>query len=67
VFPVRYELGFHISEDDILHSHRHENFKSYRIHRDRYFLFAYSSPSHDDRFLGQSAYVQDESIAVGST
>jgi hypothetical protein len=29
VFPMRYELGFHISEDDILHSHRRENLKSY--------------------------------------
>jgi hypothetical protein len=29
VFPVRYELGFCISEDGILHSHRRENLKSY--------------------------------------
>jgi hypothetical protein len=29
VFPVRYELGFHIPEDDILHSHRRESLKSY--------------------------------------
>jgi hypothetical protein len=29
VFPVRYELGFYIPEDDILHSHRRENLKSY--------------------------------------
>jgi hypothetical protein len=26
---VRYELGFYIPEDGILHSHRHENLKSY--------------------------------------
>jgi hypothetical protein len=25
VFPVRYKLGFYISKDDILHSHRREN------------------------------------------
>jgi hypothetical protein len=25
VFPVRYELGFHIPEDGILHSHRRED------------------------------------------
>jgi hypothetical protein len=25
VCPVRYELGFYISEDDILRSHRHEH------------------------------------------
>jgi hypothetical protein len=29
VSPVKYELGFYIAEDDILHSHRLENFKSY--------------------------------------
>jgi hypothetical protein len=27
--PVKYELGFYIPEDDILHSHRCENLKSY--------------------------------------
>jgi hypothetical protein len=30
VFPVKYELGFYVPEDDILHSHRRENLKSYR-------------------------------------
>jgi hypothetical protein len=30
VSSVKYELGFYISEDDILHSHRRENLKSYR-------------------------------------
>jgi hypothetical protein len=29
VSPVRYELGFYIQEDGILHSHRRENPKSY--------------------------------------
>jgi hypothetical protein len=29
VCPVRYELGLHIPEDDILHSHRRENLKFY--------------------------------------
>jgi hypothetical protein len=29
VSPVRYDLGFYIQEDDILHSHRRENLKSY--------------------------------------
>jgi hypothetical protein len=28
-FPVRYELGFYISEDGILHSYCCENLKSY--------------------------------------
>jgi hypothetical protein len=27
--PVRYELGFYIAEDDILHSHLHEHLKFY--------------------------------------
>jgi hypothetical protein len=29
VTPVKYELGFYIPEDAILHSHRRENLKSY--------------------------------------
>jgi hypothetical protein len=29
VSAVRYELGVDIPEDDILHSHRRENLKSY--------------------------------------
>jgi hypothetical protein len=29
VSPEKYELGFYIPEDDILHSHRRENLKSY--------------------------------------
>jgi hypothetical protein len=28
--PVRYELGFYIPEDGILHSQRLENLKSYK-------------------------------------
>jgi hypothetical protein len=31
VSPVRYELGFYVPEDDILHSHRRENLKSYIV------------------------------------
>jgi hypothetical protein len=29
VSPVKYEVGFYIPEDDILHSHRRENLKPY--------------------------------------
>jgi hypothetical protein len=29
MLPVRYELGFYIPEDGILHSHRRENLKFY--------------------------------------
>jgi hypothetical protein len=31
VSPVKYELGFYIPEDDILHSHCREDLKSYEI------------------------------------
>jgi hypothetical protein len=31
VSPVKYELGFYIPEDDILHSHCRENLRSYLI------------------------------------
>jgi hypothetical protein len=31
VSPVRYELGFYIPEDGILHSHRREHRKSYIV------------------------------------
>jgi hypothetical protein len=29
VSPVKYELSFYIADDDILHSHRCENLRSY--------------------------------------
>jgi hypothetical protein len=29
VSSVRYEMGFHIPEDGILHSHRRDNLRSY--------------------------------------
>jgi hypothetical protein len=29
VSPVRYELGYYVTEDDILHSDRRENLKPY--------------------------------------
>jgi hypothetical protein len=31
VSPVKYKLGFHIQEDDVLHTHRRENLKSYNL------------------------------------
>jgi hypothetical protein len=55
VYPVRYELGFYIPEDDILHSHCRENLKSYialtgwalwlrcKVHPVRYELGFYTS------------------------
>jgi hypothetical protein len=38
VSPVKYELGFYIPEDDILHSHRGDHRKR-RIHSGNYCLF----------------------------
>jgi hypothetical protein len=32
VSPVRYELGFYIPEDGILHSHRRENLRSHILY-----------------------------------
>jgi hypothetical protein len=29
--PVKYELGFDIPEDDILHNQSHENLKSFQV------------------------------------
>jgi hypothetical protein len=31
VSPLRYELGFYIQEDGIIHSHRRENLTSYNV------------------------------------
>jgi hypothetical protein len=31
VSPVRYELGFYIPEDGLLHIHRREHLKSYTL------------------------------------
>jgi hypothetical protein len=31
VFPVKYELGFYMPEDKILHSHSREHFKFYML------------------------------------
>jgi hypothetical protein len=41
VSAVKYELGFYIPEDGILHSHRRENLKSYilQCYRRIFFLF----------------------------
>jgi hypothetical protein len=35
VSPVRYELGFYVPEDDILHSPRRENLRAY-ISQEKY-------------------------------
>jgi hypothetical protein len=38
VFPVKDELGFYISEDDILHSNRCEDLRSYILVIETIFL-----------------------------
>jgi hypothetical protein len=43
--PVRYELGFYIPEDDILHNHRREELKSYNLIFCLTFLFLLSDLS----------------------
>jgi hypothetical protein len=37
VSPVRYNLGFYISEDGILHSHRREKLKQTQTTSNRYY------------------------------
>jgi hypothetical protein len=39
VCPVKYELGFYIPEDDILHIHRRENLKSHIVSEDNALSF----------------------------
>jgi hypothetical protein len=44
VSPVKYELGFYIPEDGILHSHRRENLKSYIAAIRLHFCVEYGAP-----------------------
>jgi hypothetical protein len=51
VSPVKYELGFYIPEDDILHSDRRENLRSYIINSaNAEFSFAVTGTGMDFRF-----------------
>jgi hypothetical protein len=45
MFPVRYELGFYIPEDDILHSHCRENPRSYIVNYTFRFTVDFNGPS----------------------
>jgi hypothetical protein len=47
--PVRYELGFYIPEDDILHSHRSEHLKSYTA-----YAVSKTVPQWQTRVCGQT-------------
>jgi hypothetical protein len=48
VSPVKYELGFYIPEDAILHSHCRENLRSYTEYVDcsNKFASVYPAPEH---------------------
>jgi hypothetical protein len=46
VSPVKYEQGFYIPEDGILHSHRRENVKSYKRR-----MISFSVPSERAKWL----------------
>jgi hypothetical protein len=43
VSPVKYELSFYIPEDNILHSDRRENLKSYM---NSHYFTSFTSPVH---------------------
>jgi hypothetical protein len=52
VSPVKYELGFYIPEDDIFHSHRRENLKSYTVINGFSFLNSPVETGHSGPRLG---------------
>jgi hypothetical protein len=60
VSPVKYELGFYILEDGILHSHHHENLKSYILIllKTMFGKSDYSSKPHNATIDTDSSYLQ---------
>jgi hypothetical protein len=48
VSPVKYELGFYIPEDGILHSRHHENLKSCNVDEDLWPVHCGSLPGQND-------------------
>jgi hypothetical protein len=46
VSPVKYEMGFYIPEDGILHSHCRENLKSYIVGRLFHIRITYVFPTN---------------------
>jgi hypothetical protein len=54
VSPVKYELGFYIPEDGILHSDSRENLKSYNIE-----IFLEGSAGKDDKDIDKVACFTD--------
>jgi hypothetical protein len=71
VFPVRYELGFYIPGDGILHSHRRENLRFYteltgwalwrrsNVFPVRYELFIPEDMLHTYRHQSLKSYIVD--------
>jgi hypothetical protein len=66
VSPVRYELDVYVPEDGILHSHRHENLKSYRALNGELALNSYGTQStylsRDSCFRNQEVYLKLQDI-----
>jgi hypothetical protein len=56
VSPVKYELGFYIPEDDVLHSHRRENLKSYS---ERSLAMVYRTQNHWVSGVSPSSGIQN--------
>jgi hypothetical protein len=57
VSPVKYEMGFYIPEDGILHSHCRENLKSYKPFRvKRWKSTRAFQPHHDPEVYSASEY-----------
>jgi hypothetical protein len=63
VSPVRYELGFYIPEDGILHSHHYETLKSY-ITKILFSILFYTSFPHLGLFFYVPLYTVNSPIHI---
>jgi hypothetical protein len=55
---VKYELGFYIPEDAMLHSHCRENLRSYKV-----IAFSFVGSREEKRFLSNPVAMHDVSCA----
>jgi hypothetical protein len=55
VSPVRYELGFSIPEDGVLHSHRRENLTFYKVN----VTLAQNAPGIHNNFCNVIRYISN--------
>jgi hypothetical protein len=62
VSPVKYKLGFYIPEDDILHSHRRENLKSYTAHFLTSYLFSLPKTFPSPKRRNTTKDIQDAAL-----